>query len=263
MKHRHLVALALSSLLGLAACTGGAATPSPSSPPASADPATGLDGRTFLSTGISGGTLVAGSQVRIAFAGGNIAASAGCNSMSGAYTIVGDRLDVGLLATTEMACDEPLMAQDTWVASLLDGATITLDGDTLTLAKDGVSLTLQDREVADPDRPLLGTRWLVDGLISGDAVSSVPQGVTAALVFAEGRVNVEAGCNTGGGTATIGDSSIVFGPIALTKMACDGPAMAVEQAVTAVLSGEAGYAIEAGSLTITNGATGLVFRAAP
>ncbi|OGO55746.1 MAG: hypothetical protein A2V85_02230 [Chloroflexi bacterium RBG_16_72_14] len=250
-------------MLGLAACTGGAATPAPSSPPASADPATGLDGRTFLSTGATGATLVPGSQVRIAFAGGNIAANAGCNSMSGSYTIVGDRLDVDLLAMTEMACEEPLMAQDGWVAALLDGATITLDGDTLTLAKDGVALTLQDREVADPDRPLLGTRWVVDGLISGDAVSSVPQGVTAALVFADGRVDVEAGCNTGSGTVRIDGATIVFGPIALTKMACGEAAMAVEQAVTTVLTGEAGYAIEAGSLTLTNGAAGLMLRAAP
>jgi heat shock protein HslJ len=184
MKPRILLSLALVSMLGLAACAGSTASPAPTPSPAPRDPASGLDGRTFLSTGATGATLVPGSQVRIAFAGGNIAANAGCNSMSGAYTIVDDRLDVGMLAMTEMACQEPLMAQDGWVAALLDGATITLDGDTLTLAQDGVALTLQDREVADPDRPLLGTRWVVDGLISGDAVASVPEGVTAALVFA-------------------------------------------------------------------------------
>jgi heat shock protein HslJ len=263
MKARILLSLALASVLGFTACAGGTAPPGPTTPPAATDPASGLDGRTFLSTGATGATLVPGSQVRIAFAGGNIAANAGCNSMSGAYTIVGDRLDVGMLAMTEMACEEPLMAQDGWVAALLDGATIGLDGDTLTLAKDGVALTLQDREVADPDRPLLGTRWVVDGLVSGDAVSSIPQGVTAALVFAEGRVDVEAGCNTGSGTVSVDGATIAFGPIGLTKMACGEAAMAVEQAVIAVLRGEVGYAIEAGSLTLTSGATGLTLRAAP
>lgn len=264
MKLRFLVSLALATTLGLAACSGGTASPSPGSPaPGSPGPAAGLDGRTFLSTGATGVTLVAGSRVRLAFSGGNLAASAGCNSMSGAHRIIGDRLDVGMMATTEMACEEPLMAQDAWVAALLDGATIKLDGDTLSLARDGVVLTLRDRVVVDPDRPLLGTRWVVDGLISGGAVSSVPQGVTASLVFEHGRVNVNAGCNTGWGALTIDGAVIAFGPIGLTKMACGEAAMAVEQAVTAVLKGEAGYAIEAGTLTLTAGDRGLVLGAVP
>lgn len=263
MKPRFLFSLALVSSIWLAACSGGTAPPAPSSPPASMDPGSVLEGRTFVSTGTTGVTLVAGSQVRLSFSGGNIAASAGCNSMSGLYTVVADRLDVGPLAATEMACEEPLMAQDGWVAALLDGATITLDGDRLTLAKDGAVLALQDRETADPDRPLVGTRWVLDGLVSGEAVQGLPMGVTAALVFEDDRVNVEAGCNTGSGSVTIGDAAIAFGPIGLTKMACAEMAMAVERAVTGVLKGEAGYAIEADVLTITNGASGLLLRAAP
>src|SRR3990172_9157063 len=121
--------------------------------------------------------------------------------MSGPSRIGGAPLVAGGLATTERGGDEPLMAQDTWLADLLDGATIALDGDTLVLAKGSVRLTMEDREIADPDRPLLGTRWVVDGLISGDAVSNVPVGVTAALTFSDGLVDVEAGCNRGGGTA--------------------------------------------------------------
>jgi heat shock protein HslJ len=62
---------------------------------------------------------------------------------------------------------------------------------------------------------------------------------------------------------SIDGATITFGSIGLTKMACGEAAMAVEQAVTAVLTGEVVYAIEAGSLTLTNGATGLMLRAAP
>ena len=50
--------------------------------------------------------------------------------------------------------------------------------------------------------------------------------------------------------------------MALTKMACPADAMAVEQAMTSVLSGDVGYAIEADVLTITAGPNGLTFRAA-
>ena len=257
MRHRASLAFLLTSTLLIGACTGGSSAP----PDGTGGP--GLDGRTFLSTGIEGRMLVAGSRIRIAFQDGQISASGGCNSMSGPYRIDGDRLVAGSLATTEMGCDEPLMAQDTWLADLLGGATIALDGDTLVLTKGSVRLTTEDREVADPDRPLLGTRWVVDGLISGDAVSSVPVGVTAALTFSDGRVEVEAGCNRGGGTAEVGDTAITFGPVALTKMACAPDAMAVEQVVATVLSGEVGYTIEAGSLTLDAGGVGLMLRAEP
>jgi heat shock protein HslJ len=155
------------------------------------------------------------------------------------------------------------MDQDAWLADLLDGASIRLDDDTLTLSKDGSALTLVDREVADPDRPLIGTRWVVDGLVEGDAVSSVPVGVVAALTFSAGRVDVEAGCNRGGGAVTATEATLTFGPIALTKMACEGGAMDVERLVSEVLSADVRYAIEAGTLTLDAGGAGLTLHAAP
>jgi len=252
----------LAAAVLLVACSG-EVSPGASDPPGTGDGPATIDGRTFLSTAIAGRALVPGSQVRLSFEDGRIGANAGCNSMSGPYAVDGGRLDVGSLATTEMGCDEALMDQDTWLAWFLDGALITLAGDELTLAKDGITLTLLDREVADPDRPLAGTRWVVDGLVSGDAVSSVPAGVVATLVFSEGRVAVEAGCNTGGGTAEIGETTLTFGPIGLTKMACGPDAMAVEQAVTSVLAGTVDHAIEADSLTLSGAGTGLMLRAAP
>lgn len=267
MRHggiRHLPTRALGlSLLAtmLAACVGGVPRGSGDGPGAPGA-RTGLDGRTFLSTAIDGRVLVGGSQVRLTFQGGSVSASAGCNSMSGPYALDGASLVARSLATTEMGCDPALMAQDAWLADLLSGSTIALDGDTLTLARGGVRVTLVDRVVADPDRPLIGTRWILDGIASAGAVSSVPVGVTAAVTFSDGRVDVDAGCNSGGGAVKVSGARIDFGPIGLTKMACEAPAMAVERAVVAVLAGTATYAIEAGRLTVTNGAGGLIFRAA-
>jgi heat shock protein HslJ len=208
----------LSSVLIVSACgAGGGPAPGDTVSPGSTAPADptavpgtthppreGLDGRTFLSTAIDGRALVAGSRVRLTFDGGSIGASAACNSMGGPYAVDGGVLRAPQLATTEMACDPALMAQDQWLASLLDGAAITLDGDTLTLAKDGVTVTLVDREVADPDRPLEGTSWVVEGLVSGESVSSIPVGVRASLTFSDGQVAVQV-CNTGSGPATVGD----------------------------------------------------------
>ena len=85
----------------------------------------------------------------------------------------------------------------------------------------------------------------------------------ATLTFSAGRVDVEAGCNRGGGAASATDTLLTFGPIALTKMACEGGAMEVERLVSEVLSGDVPYSIEAGILRLGAGATGLTLRAAP
>jgi len=244
----------------LAACTatGGGGNPANSPSPSPAV----LDGRTFLSTSVTGHDLVSGSTVRLSFDAGQLGASAGCNQMGGAYQVVDGRLRIGSMMTTDMGCAAPLMAQDTWVGSFLGGATVALAGDTLTLTNGDTTMTLTDREVADPDRPLEGTRWVLDGFITGDAVSSVAAGVNAAVTIADGRMDVEAGCNTGGATVSSTASTLSIGPMALTKMACPPDAMAVEQAMTSVLSGDVGYTIEADVLTMTAGPNGLTFRAA-
>lgn len=251
-----LTALLLAAALIILGCSasGGAASPAPS--PGS------LDGRTFLSTNVQGRDLVPGSTVRMTFgSGGQLGISAGCNHMSGGYTIVDGRLTTGQMAMTEMACAEPLMAQDTWVAAFVGGAALTLAGDTLTLKNGDVTMTLTDRVVADPDRPLEGTRWVVDGIVTGDAVSSVPMGVIAALTISNGKMHVEAGCNTGAAAVTVTDTTLTIGPLALTKRACAADAMAVERAVTAVLMGTVGYAIEADVLKVTAPGAGLMLRA--
>src|SRR4051812_2326804 len=115
----------------LAACsTGGtAASPSASAGAGSGGtPATteALSGHTFLSTGIEGADLAEGSQVRLTFEATRIGASAGCNQMSGEYEVVDGALKVGMLAMTEMACEEPLMSQDAWLSTFLDGATASV-----------------------------------------------------------------------------------------------------------------------------------------
>jgi len=221
-----------------------------------------LDGREFLSQSVEGQELVEGSTIRLGFADGSISAHAGCNQMNGAYTLDGDVLHVEALATTEMACEPPLMDQDTWLAEFLSsGPAVTLDGDTLTLTSGDVSIVLVDRIVADPDRPIEGTRWVVDGLVQNEGVSTVPIGVTASLTITDGQAAVEAGCNTGSATLEVGDATLTFGPLALTRMACPDEQMQVEQLVSQVLDGEVEYEIEADVLRLTNGDVGLHLRA--
>lgn len=228
---------------------------------AAPSPAAQLDGRTFLSSSVIGRALVAGTTVRLTFKDGLLGIQAGCNQMSGPYSVVDGRIRVGSMASTEMGCDPKLMDQDAWVGQFVGGATVALDGNVLTLANSGVTMQLTDRVVADPDRPLVGTHWAIDGIVSGDAVSSLPAGVVAGLTFTNDRIDVETGCNTGGGPVTIGDTSFTVGPLALTKMACSPEATVVERAVLEALNGKVGYTIEADRLKLANGSAGLTLRA--
>ena len=255
-------------LLLAAACTsGGGETPLPSSPTSPGDeptlPAAGagdLEGRTFIVTHADGHAIVPGSEISFRFERGQLGISAGCNTIGGAYQVVDGVLQVGAMMMTEMGCEEPLMAQDSWIGAFVNGAALTLDRDRLTLARDGVTLIATDRIVVRPDLPLESTTWVVDGLIVNQAVSSMPAGITATLELADGQVSVRSGCNLGSGPAEIGDRAITFGPIATTKMACGDAAMAVETHVLRVLSGDVAYTIDAGSLTLLGAGGGLTAK---
>jgi heat shock protein HslJ len=211
---------------------------------------------------------VAGTTVRLDFADGSLGASAGCNSMGGAYQLDGDVLRIpDGLAMTEMGCEPDLMAQDEWLAGLITGEpTLALDGDTLVLTAGSTVLTLLDREVADPDRAVVGTTWVLDGIIDGDAVSSVPGGVRATLRIEEQPdgslvAAVEDGCNSGSGPVEVAETTMSFGNRMTTLIGCEGDQAAVADAVLAVLQGEVEYQVEAASLTLDAGDQGLTYRA--
>jgi heat shock protein HslJ len=226
-----------------------------------------LDGRTFLSVSVTKGgvnqPLVPGTQIRLNFKDGQIGLSAGCNIIGGTYRLAGARLVVDAAGMTEMGCDDARHAQDDWLATFMSSRpTIRLTGNELVLDDGATVITLADRRVVDPDLGLVGPTWTVDSIISGQAVSSIPDGVVATLQFAaDGSVRVNTSCNTGTSQVEVAGGTIRFGPIALTKKACPGAAGEMEAAVLAVLRSEqVGYKIEARTLTLTAGDRGLQLR---
>ncbi len=251
-KSRALVAVILGACLMTAAC-GNDST-------GSSDPAAlNVDGRAFVGDTVTVNDkpyrLVPGSNLRISFQDGRIGASAGCNSMSGSATWSGGTLvvDGDNLATTEMACDPALMDQDTWFADVLTSKpTLKQDGDTLTLSSAKAVVVLTDEQVAVPDQPLAGPSWQLESITNGDAVSSVPQGVGADLVFtAEGAMRASLGCNTGHSTYTAEGDTLALGPLASTQRACEPPASDVESAMVSVLHGDVTYRVDGDQLTLT------------
>ena len=115
----------------------------------------------------------------------------------------------------------------------------------------GASPSAANGGVAD----LPGTSWtLVE--IGGSA----PAGdAKPTLVFGtDGGVSGNSGCNTFNGTVTIDGSTIEFGPLATTRMACPAPAMIVESAYLAGLDGASTWRMD-GSQLVLEGATELRF----
>ena len=216
------------------------------------DDSPGLDGREFLSTNVEGHDLVEGTDISITFMDGSLSANAGCNTMGGDYVLDGDTLEVGPMFATEMGCEPALMEQDTWLAEFLATMpTVSLDGDQLTLQGDGgTTLNMLDRESADPDRPIEGTLWVVDGLVANEGVSTLPGDATASIRIIEGMAAVETGCNAGSTSVEVTDTTLTFSPMAVTMMACPPDETKLQDAVLAVLDGEVSYQIEADRLSL-------------
>ena len=232
-----------------------------------APPLDALDGTEWLSTAVTEGgadrPLVDGTQIRLSFTDGQLGASAGCNTMGGPYQVQDGRLIVEGGAMTEMGCDDERHAQDDWLFGFIGSQPLLAqEGDKLTLTAGETVIALRDSEIAEPDLPLTGTTWTVDSIITGDVVSSVPNGATATLLFTDdGRLEVDNGCNIGGGTYEVTDGTLRVGELMTTLRACDAPAAQLESAVMGVLHAEEiEYAVDAGSLTLIAGDQGLGLR---
>lgn len=222
-----------------------------------------LDGTVFLSTSVTGRDLVPDSTVRLSFEDGQIGVSAGCNSMGGGYSLDGDQIVIdGEMRSTLMGCEQALMDQDTWLGAWVNaGLTWQLDGTTLTLTGDDVTMELAAEQPAG-DGTVEGA-WQLDTIIDGETAASVPADVeTPTLEVTGDQVNVFTGCNRGGGTVEVADTTLTFGPMRLTRMACDEPAMALEATVTRLLDGAVPYVLKGELLTLGDDDAGLVWRRA-
>jgi heat shock protein HslJ len=71
---------------------------------------------------IDGKPLDGPAPATLAFLGGRISGTTGCNRLMGSYSLASDRLDLSGLATTRMACPGPAMAQESRVTGALKGS---------------------------------------------------------------------------------------------------------------------------------------------
>ena len=217
---------------------------------ANAPTADELSGLRFVSSDVTGYDLVEGTEITMAFDDDAVSVNAGCNTLNGGYEITDGEFVAGQFAMTMMACDEPLMAQDTWLSEFLSASpAISLDGSTLSLTGDETTITLDEVEPAG----LVGTTWVVSGTVANEAVTVSAVDSEASMTITDDQAQIDTGCNTGSSTVEITDTTITFGPIALTRMACDEELTRLENSVLAVLQGEVTYEIDGDTLSLRSG----------
>jgi heat shock protein HslJ len=99
---------------------------------------------TWTVTGFAGAAPLEGTEVSISFTEENrLAGTAGCNRFMGGYTLTGEGLSIGPLASTMMACPDPVMAQERQVLALLEQVvsfSIREDGGLTLVTRDGARI---------------------------------------------------------------------------------------------------------------------------
>lgn len=116
----------------------------------------------------------------------------------------------------------------------------------------------------DPDLgsfEIEGSWTLESGESGGSAITPVEGAPITLDVDAEGAVSGKDGCNNVMSTVTVEGTSVSFGPVAGTMMACEQPIMDVATAYTGALEKVTTGAIEDGDLVLTGDGVELRYTA--
>jgi heat shock protein HslJ len=214
-----------------------------------------LTGKVWALTVLNGQPLAAGTGISAQFTSdGKVGGSAGCNRYTGKYTVSGADITFDpSIATTMMACPQPIMDQESAYLKMLGEArTYTvIKGEELTLiGADNTKLATYKAQT----QGLAGTNWEAIGYNNGkQAVVSVMLGTTITASFGtDGNLTGNAGCNNYNGTYTVNGNQITIGPLASTRKMCNDPAGVMDQETQylAALETAATYQIEGTALEL-------------
>lgn len=209
------------------------------------------EGQTWLLTGLSGleAARLEGLErpVTVRFADGRVNGFSACNTFGGDYAQDGERLVVGQLASTMMACAGPAAeVEQAFQAAFAGSLQFALESDRLTLTNaSGAALQF----VLQPPPRLEGVAWTVKSYNNGrQAVVGVTEEAAIVMQFGDGEVSGHAGCNRFRASYTATGERIEFGPASTTRMACAEPLMTQEREFLDALVSTVTWTVEAGVL---------------
>jgi heat shock protein HslJ len=276
MRNKIFMATLMAMALIASACGGQSAPAAPTVPAAPTNPpaepteppAAGTDtlaGTSWTLTTLNGQPALQDTTVTLNFVAGKAAGSDGCNTYNTSYTADATNIKFNQpIATTMMACPEPIMAQaSSYLQALGQAATYNADGKQLSLVDaSGKELATFAAQSSD----LGGTSWIVTGYNNGkQAVVSVAPGTELTASFGtDGKLTGSAGCNSYTAAYETSGSTIKIGPAATTRKACEQAVMDQETQYLAALSTAAVYRIDGSKMELrtSDGALAATFQKA-
>ena len=200
---------------------------------------------------------LAGVEVSAVFdAEGKLSGNAGCNTYSAAYTVDGDKIDIGPAITTRKACATDIMTQEAAYLKALEASTVfAIQGSELVLrdAKGAAQVGYVGATPAAAATTLDGTSWQMTAFNNGrGAVQSALTDVKVTALFADGRISGSAGCNNYSASYEEDGAAIKIGPAISTMMACEQKIMQQESAYLKALAAATTWEIKGSELTLRN-----------
>ena len=223
-----------------------------------------LDGEWLLQEGTNQGAavpIVAGSKITLRIDGQQAGGSAACNLYGGTIKVSGSSISISALSMTEMACQETLMASEAaYLAALPRVMTVARNGSSLVLSGSQVELRFAlVPPVASAD--LVGTTWILDSLITGEAVSSTVGERVALQLSGDGRLSASTGCRDVTGSYTVSDGQVEVTLEPYDAIGCAAALGAQDAHILNVLSGAFSIDIDGERLTLMTGNQGIGYRA--
>jgi heat shock protein HslJ len=225
-----------------------------------------IEGAWELISGTANGVPVPqepGYPITLTFEAAEMGGTAACNGYGGSYQADGGNITFEAISITEMGCDGGVMESEAaYMAALLVIDQYQVEDGVLTLTGPGAELSYTLLPPV-PTSELVGTVWILDGLITGDAVSSVSGDEATLELFTDGSLIGSTGCRTLNGRYVISGASVNFNEFG-AEGDCPGDLAGQDSHVVTVLGDGFRVEIDGNRLTVTSaGDLGLTYRARP
>ena len=229
------------------------------------DDADRVEGSWLLITGSLDGVRlepVADHRVTLIIEGTEFGGVAACNHYGARAVMGADGLRLDGMGMTAMGCDADVMAlESAYVGALMRVRQLQRDGDELLASGAGVELRFTALD-APPTADLVDTTWVLDGLVSGDAVAP-PMGEPAWLELrSDGTFAGSTGCRSFEGVWVERGDQIDAPSWGLDETECPAALQAQDGHVVQVIGDGFIPGLDGGLLTLRDvDGTGLVYRA--
>ena len=264
MKTHQILPVVLAAAIGIAACgsddvgTGDSVDPVPTSAATSsaADPS----GAWVLVSGPS--DPIPDWDVTVEIGDDRIGGTAACNGYGGTVEFGDGTIDVSELSWTEMGCRSDVQQLEQAFLTALGAARAYSTSDDQLAITTPEGVWRFDRLAPVPTAELVGTRWVLDGYVTGDSVSN-ERGMGDAFIelSRDGALVGATNCRTLSGAWVETGNEIVFTEFSADGECSDGAAADLDGRIVSVLGDGFRVEIDGDRLAVTSqGDEGLTFR---